>query len=50
MAKALGVDSLKYLSQRGMLRAMMLKGSDFCAACFTGKYPERVEGKNLCRK
>ena len=40
--KFIGVDSLKYLSLEGMLSSMMLKKEDFCTACFTKKYPEKV--------
>jgi amidophosphoribosyltransferase len=35
----IGVDSLKYLSLPGMLKAMPLPKGHFCTACFTGKYP-----------
>jgi amidophosphoribosyltransferase len=35
----LGADSLHYLSYDGMIRATGLKESNFCTACFTGKYP-----------
>ncbi len=36
--KYLEVDSLGYLSIEGMLAATP-NPKDFCAACFTGKYP-----------
>ena len=35
----LGLDSLKYLSLKGMLKSMTLPGKEFCTACFNGKYP-----------
>jgi len=35
----IGVDSLQYLSQEGMLGAMPLPKDKFCIACFDGKYP-----------
>ncbi|MDD5614282.1 MAG: amidophosphoribosyltransferase, partial [Candidatus Omnitrophica bacterium] len=38
----IGLDSLKYLSLSGMLKSMPLPDSDFCTACFTGKYPTAV--------
>jgi amidophosphoribosyltransferase len=38
----IGADSLEYLSLEGMFRAMPLPEKDFCAACFTGKYPVRI--------
>jgi amidophosphoribosyltransferase len=38
------VDSLTHLSVEGMLRAVSLgKEDDFCTACFTGRYPTRLE-------
>jgi len=40
----LGVDSLRYQSVEGMLSAVSRPG-DYCAACFTGKYPEPAEGR-----
>jgi amidophosphoribosyltransferase len=38
----IGLDSLKYLSIEGMLKAMPIKGSSFCTACFNLKYPTSV--------
>ncbi|MEW5758648.1 MAG: amidophosphoribosyltransferase [Candidatus Omnitrophota bacterium] len=35
----IGVDSLKYLSKEGMLKAMPLPKENFCTACFDGCYP-----------
>jgi len=35
----LGVDSLAYLSQEGMLRATRQQDYPFCTACFDGQYP-----------
>jgi amidophosphoribosyltransferase len=35
----LGVNSLSYLSEEGMLRATQMNTKDFCTACFSGKYP-----------
>ncbi|MCJ7497415.1 MAG: amidophosphoribosyltransferase [candidate division Zixibacteria bacterium] len=39
----LGVDSLGYLSIEGMLSMPSLPREDFCVACFSGKYPSRIE-------
>lgn len=39
IAAHIGVDSLAYLSQEGMLRATRSDSSRFCTACFTGDYP-----------
>ncbi|MBF0171080.1 MAG: amidophosphoribosyltransferase [Nitrospinae bacterium] len=35
----LGVESLAYLSQEGMLQAVEGREDDFCRACFNGLYP-----------
>jgi amidophosphoribosyltransferase len=41
-----GADSLGYLSQKGMLDVMKNhRSSDFCTACFDGKYPVKVRNK-----
>ncbi len=39
----LGVDSLHYLSQEGMLDATGMDHSNFCTACFSGDYPIEVD-------
>jgi len=44
----LGADSLGYLSLEGMLKCLKYKKSDYCTACWTGKYPliaEKRHGK-----
>lgn len=41
--KYLDVDTLGYLSLPGMLSMHSLNGRDFCAACFSGKYPTNIE-------
>ncbi len=38
IAKFIGLDSLHYLSTKGLLAAVN-KPQDFCLACFNGKYP-----------
>lgn len=38
----IGADSLKYLSLEGMFKAMPYPAQEFCAACFTGKYPVKI--------
>jgi len=35
----LGVDSLAYLSKKGMVEAAQTHASEFCTACFDGAYP-----------
>ena len=37
--KFLGLDSLGYLSMEGMVEATGLPESNFCLACFNGRYP-----------
>ena len=39
IAQTLGVDSLGYLSQEGMLGAVPNGPDGFCDACFSGNYP-----------
>ncbi len=40
--KFLNVDTLGYLSLEGMLSATTQAPEDFCAACYTGKYPTKI--------
>lgn len=42
----LGVESLGYLSLEGMLSIHSLPKNNFCTACFSGKYPTKVEMNN----
>lgn len=39
MAKALGVDSLRYLSVPDMAKSLQIELPKLCTACVTGKYP-----------
>ncbi len=39
----IGADSLAYLSLEGMFRAMPFPANHFCSACFTGRYPIKVD-------
>lgn len=39
----LGVDSLHYLSQEGMLECVRMSPSQYCTACFSGDYPIDTE-------
>jgi amidophosphoribosyltransferase len=48
IAQQIGVDSLAYLSLRGMLEATGEDPQGFCSACFTGDYPIPVP-ENLKR-
>lgn len=39
----IGADSLAYLSEEGLARALALPRSEFCFACFNGDYPVTVQ-------
>ncbi len=46
IAKAIGADSLHYLSEEMLMESMPKNGDkdmDFCTACFTGRYPIAIE-------
>jgi amidophosphoribosyltransferase len=40
--KFIGADSLSYLSQEDLHKTVECAACNFCAGCFTGKYPEDV--------
>jgi amidophosphoribosyltransferase len=40
-------DSLAYLSVEGMMKAVRGSESEFCAACFDGNYPTKIEEEFL---
>ena len=40
----IGADSLSYLSEKGMWKAMQAGPETFCAACFNGDYPTSLKG------
>lgn len=42
----LGVDSLGYLSLEGMLSALKFSRNHYCAACWTGRYPLKVDAQS----
>lgn len=42
IADYIGVDSLRYLSLEGLIRATRNPGESFCTACLTGEYPVAV--------
>lgn len=41
--KYLDVDSIGYLSEKGLLDSVSFPGENYCTACFTGKYPTRIQ-------
>jgi len=45
IAKFLNVDSLGYLSQKGMLGSMNRAKENFCTACFDGNYPVKFDSR-----
>ncbi len=45
ITRFLGIDSLGYLSEEGMLSCFGEKRDQFCIACFDGNYPIPVEDK-----
>ncbi len=45
IAQTIGVDSLAYLSEGGMLQATETDPQAFCTACFNGKYPIEISDK-----
>lgn len=50
MTEFLNVDSLEYLSTKGMLDACDLPNEDFCSACFSGEYPVPVADRDSYEK
>jgi len=50
IAKYLNVDSLGYLSLKGLLSLKALPDDDFCHACFSGRYPIKVYNNRLKKK
>jgi amidophosphoribosyltransferase len=44
--KFLDVDTLGYLSLPGMLSMHSLNGRGFCVACFSGRYPTKIENNS----
>lgn len=39
----IGADRLEYLSKEGLFQSIQRKSSQFCDACFTGKYATKIE-------
>lgn len=47
IGKAIGVDSLHYLSIEKLLESVPSEnGTGYCTACFTGKYPVKIDNKS----
>ena len=44
ICKAIGADSLGYLSKEGLLAAVARKRGEMCLGCLTGEYPETYNG------
>lgn len=45
--KYLTADSLEYLSQRKMMEVFANEKTNYCTACFDGKYPVKIEHKEM---
>ena len=45
IGKAIGVDSIGYLSLEGLIKAIGRK--DLCLACLTGKYPTEIKFEKI---
>jgi len=50
IGKAIGADSIGYLSLEGLFRAIGLPRNRFCAACLTGHYPVPVPAEHFARR
>jgi len=50
IGRAIGADSIGYLSLEGLFRAIGLPRERFCAACLTGRYPVPVPPERLLRR
>ncbi|MCS7246046.1 MAG: amidophosphoribosyltransferase [Thermomicrobium sp.] len=50
IGRAIGADSIGYLSLDGLFRAIGLPRQRFCAACLTGRYPVPVPPERLLRR
>jgi amidophosphoribosyltransferase len=48
--RAIGADSLGYISQQGMIAATEQPASRLCSACFDGHYPIELPGENALGK
>ena len=46
----IGADSLAYLSEKGMWKAMTAGPETFCAACFNGDYPTNLKGVEVQKR
>lgn len=46
IAKAIGADSLGYLSVEGVSKILPGRSCGYCDGCFTGKYPMDIPEKN----
>jgi amidophosphoribosyltransferase len=48
--RAIGADSLGYISQQGMIAATEQPASRLCSACFDGNYPIELPGETALGK
>lgn len=47
IAKEIGADSMHYLSIKGLVKGVGMGKMTFCTACFSGKYPQRVNRSDM---
>ncbi len=43
----LGADSLAYVSNQGLMRAIGMSQDDLCLGCLTGVYPVQIPGEKM---
>ncbi len=48
--RAIGADTLGYISQQGMVAATEQPSSRLCSACFDGNYPIELPGESALGK
>ncbi|MGE3062667.1 MAG: amidophosphoribosyltransferase [bacterium] len=47
IADEIGADSMHYLSIRGLIKGVGIDRTGFCTACFSGKYPQKVNRADI---
>src|SRR3989454_7627983 len=47
VANFVGADSLGYISERGLIRALQHPREDLCLGCLTGEYPVAIPGEKV---
>jgi amidophosphoribosyltransferase len=47
ICEVIEADSLGFISEEGLKTTLIGAGCNFCTACFTGKYPTRIENEEI---